>query len=113
MDDVSGSTPKDESHPCFFDNYSVFYNEEVYSLLTKNNISKELILKCLRFSTSFWHSLCVFTPADFIKETKFLNLEKIKEICLTTELIMVGAYDAEGYLFWEKNLSTHKNFFEE
>lgn len=94
--------------PCFLDNYSVFHNDEVYSLLNKNNISQEVILQCLRFSTSFWHSLCVFTTADLNDVSKELSKKNIREICLMTEIVMVGAYDGEGYVFWEKN---DKNFF--
>ena len=68
----------------------------------------------MRWSTSFWHSLCVFTTADFTGVTQTLSLEKIKEICLKTELVMVAAYDGEGYVFWEKNLTnTSKGFFAE
>jgi len=113
MDDVSGS-PKDKYYTLFSDNFSLFYENEVYFLLKRENISIELISKCLRFSTSFWHSLCVFTTADFTSVTKYLNLEKIDEICSTTELVMVGAYDGEGYVFWEKNLDgADKGFFVE
>ena len=85
---------------------------EIYFLLGKNKISEKIILECLRASNSFWHSLCVFTTADFTDVIKDLTLEKIKEICLSTELVMVGAYDGEGYVFWEKNLTNeNKGFF--
>jgi hypothetical protein len=114
MDDVSGSTPKDKTHPCFSDDYSLFHDDEVYSLLKKDNITIDLILTCLRFSNSFWHSLCVFTTADFTNVFKNLSLKKIKEICLTIELVMIGAYDGEGYVFWEKKLTNgSKGFFAE
>jgi hypothetical protein len=113
MDKVTGSLPKDKSHPYFADNYTAFYDEEVYFFLTKANISHELILRCLKFSLSFWHSLCVFTTADLSTISKTLSLEKIKEICLATELFMVGAYDGEGYVFWEKKEAPLlKSFFE-
>lgn len=112
MDDVLAS-PKDEYYTLYSDNFSLFYDEEVYYLINKENISLELLRKCLRFTTSFWHSLCVFTRGDFNGLTT-LGLEKIKEICLKTDLVMIGAYDGEGYVFWEKNLtSTEKGFFEE
>jgi hypothetical protein len=104
IDDVSAS-PKDKYYTLYSDNFSFFYGDEVYYLLKKNNVSVELLLKCLRASTSFWHSLCVFTTADFNGVTETLSLEKIKEVCLKTQLVMVGAYDGEGYLFWEKNIT--------
>jgi hypothetical protein len=115
LDDVEGGfTPEDKSAPCFSDNFSVFYGDEIYSLITKDNASYDLISLCLKYSFSFWHSLCVLTTADLtgITLTKTLSLEKIMEICLATQLVMVGAYDGEGYVFWEKNLTAeNKGFF--
>ena len=112
MDNVLGA-PEDKNHPCYSDNYTLFYDDEIYSLLN-NNISYDLISLYLRYSHTIWHSLCVLTKADFSNFTKTINLEKIKEICLKTELVIVGAYDGEGYVFWEKNLTNgSKGFFEE
>ena len=51
-------------------------------------------------SNAFWHSLCL-TEADFMNVTDTLKIEKIKEVCLKTKLVMIGAYDGEGYVFWE------------
>ncbi len=102
FDDVSGNTPIDKNHPCFSDNYSVFYEDEVYYIIKENNISFNLICDCFRASTSFWHSLAIITKANINTFNKFLTKEIINEVCLKTELIMVGAYDGEGYVFWEK-----------
>ena len=112
IDKVTGT-----ANSVYYDTYSdcnpLFYEKEVYFLLDKKNISTEVISKCLRASTSFWHSLCVFTTADFAGVIKFLSKEKIEEICLKTELIMIGAYDGEGYVFWEKNrVNVGRGFFE-
>jgi len=103
MDDVNGDKPKDEAHPCFFDNYTAFFQDEIYSLVTEKNRSVELISKCLKHSLSFWHSLGVLTTADLPMVDKELSLENIKDICLKTEVAFVGAYDGEGYVFWERN----------
>lgn len=108
LDNVSGSS--NENYYIYFSDINpLFYQEEVYFFITRNNISIELILKCLRRSFSFWHSLCVFTKANLNGLYKTITLEKIKEICLKTELVMIGAYDGEGYVFWEKSNS---NFFQ-
>ena len=88
----------------FFRSYRLKYKEEVYLLI--NNVefvSKETILECLQYSNAIWHSLCILTSCSFKGLTgRELSLEKIKEICLKTETIIIGAYDGEGYLFWEK-----------
>lgn len=110
MDEVNGPTPKDKSHPFYLDNYSKFYKEEIYFIVNKYNMAEEIVLKCLRLSNAIWHSLSVMTTADFNEKSKFLTLEKINEVCLLCELISIGAYNGEGYVFWEKNQS---NFFDE
>jgi hypothetical protein len=113
MDDVNGDKPKDESHPCFSDNYTVFYNNEVYSLVNSKNLSTQVISKCLKDSLSFWHSLGVLTTADLTNVDKEFSYENMKEICLKTEVVFVGAYDGEGYVFWEKNPTEgSKGYFE-
>jgi hypothetical protein len=104
FDKVSG-TPSNAYYIYYSDAHPLFNEKEVYFLIEQKNISIDVLLKCLRASTSFWHSLCVFTTADFNGVTETLSLEKIKEICLKTQLVMVGAYDGEGYLFWEKNIT--------
>ena len=103
----------DKYHMNLFDSHGLFYNDEVYYVLEKSNVSTDLILNCLKASTSFWHSLGVFTTADLTGRTSNeLDLRKIEEICLNTELMMVGAYDGEGYIFWEKDLTNNgKGFF--
>jgi hypothetical protein len=53
-----------------------FYENELYYLVKKSNISDELIKRCLMASSSsFWHSLCVLTEADFKTQ---MSLEMIK-----------------------------------
>lgn len=101
MDDFEGY-PKNRYPIHYRDNYSLFYGDEVYFRLAKDNLSKELVEKCLRASNKIWHSLCVFTTANLIGVSKTLNLDTIKEICLKAELVMVCAYDGESYVFWEK-----------
>lgn len=112
IDKVTGSAD-DVYYSTYADCNPVFYETEVYFLLNKNNISRKTISKCLTASTSFWHSLCLITGAKLANVTKKLDLEKIKEICTHAELIMVGAYDGEGYVFWENNPGhMRKGFFE-
>jgi len=106
FDDVTRS-PIDKYSTDSLYAHLLFYEDEVYYLLEKNEISSELIMQCLRASNAFWHSLCVLTKTNFKDLVdKKLSLEKIKDICLNAQLIIIGAYDGEGYVFWEK---THNN----
>jgi len=113
IDKVTG-TANEVYYTTFSDCNPLFYEKQVYFLINQQNLSSEVISKCLRASTSFWHSLSVFTTANLKTVSKTISLEKINEICLKTELVIVGAYDGEGYVFWEKNLSNaNKGFFDE
>jgi len=98
IDDVNSSL-KDENIDSL-DVHGLFYREEIYYMLNTPNISKELLLDYLNTSNAFWHSLCVLTKTHF--SSKELDIEKIHTICSNIQLIMVGAYDGEGYIFWEK-----------
>jgi len=101
FDDVIRS-PMDKYHMELFHSHGLFYKNEVYYLLEKSKISKDLIRECLRASNAFWHSLCILTKVDIKSfSSKELSLEKIKDICLQTDLIMLVAYDGEGYILWE------------
>lgn len=104
FDDVNCNAKKEMSLDDFFQHYRLKYKDEVYLLLNHAFISKTTILQCLRHSNAIWHSLCVLTSCSFKDvSNRELSLEKIKEICLKTEMVIIGAYDGEGYLFWKKN----------
>ncbi|MBS0649771.1 MAG: hypothetical protein JSR93_01290 [Verrucomicrobia bacterium] len=89
-----------------FDDYQQYrwiYNDEVYLIIDKNNASEEKILLGMQKSESFWHSLCVLSNINITDGSeKTLSFEQIKSICQQAYLIMIGAYDGEGYVFWEK-----------
>lgn len=84
-----------------FSSNGVFFEEEVYYLVN-NNTTKNLLIQCLRRSNVIWHSLCILSHTQFEEHKKTMNREDVKEICLNAKLIMIGAYDAEGYVIWEK-----------
>lgn len=102
FDDVLSSAT-DKYHMDLFHAYGLHCDEEVYYLLNQKKISFDLIIECLQQSKAFWHSLCVLTEAKFndIIEQK-LETDKIREICVNAKMVIVGAYDGEGYVFWEK-----------
>lgn len=86
-----------------FQNFGYSYNQEVFFIQTNNNISETTTIECLQASNSFWHSLCILTAVDFNNFLdRKLTLTQIEQICRNAKLILVGAYDGEGYVFWEK-----------
>jgi hypothetical protein len=102
FDDVSVNT-SDNFKDDFSTNYSLFYRNEVYYVIKKGMLSEDIFYKCMNASNGIWHSLCLVTEADFDeKPEKKIDENKISEICLNTQLAMIGAYDGECYIFWEK-----------
>jgi hypothetical protein len=86
-----------------------FYFKEVYYIFNKFNFSKKVLLDVIHSTNAFWHFLCILTEVNFNDVIeKELTLDDIKEICINTKIIIVGAYDGEGYLFWERNLPRGK-----
>ena len=76
FDDVNCS-PENSKGCQIFDNYGLSYMEESYYLLKKNEITIKLIKECMNISNAFWHSLCLFTKADFTNRINFLDSNKM------------------------------------
>jgi hypothetical protein len=104
FDDVIHSSDSKHLKSIRFDGALYNYNKQVFYLLNSNNITHDLALTCVKKADSLWHFLCILTEANFNDvNDRQLSLEKLDEICLKAQIIAVGAYDGEGYIFWEKN----------
>jgi|JI9StandDraft_1071089.scaffolds.fasta_scaffold175642_2 hypothetical protein len=102
FDDVASSFKNGLSYP-LFDNFGCHYEEEVYYALENKLATNDALSKCVRASNSIWHSLCVLTHVGFLDIThKKLTNAKLSEICKKAQILILGAYDGEGYIFWEK-----------
>lgn len=79
------------------------YDDEVYYVIKSEIANSLLIDMCLYASQATWHSLCVVTESDIECQTeKTLTIEVINDICNKICLVIAGAYDGEGYVFWKK-----------
>jgi hypothetical protein len=95
-------SPKD-FHLEEFNECGLLYDNEIYYFINQNNLDSDLVLKCLNASSAIWHSLCVLTKVDFNREkSSTLTLDMIAAACLNTKVAIIGTYDDEGYIFWEK-----------
>lgn len=76
------------------------YNQEVYYFLNQNNSLSE-IDEVIGQSSCLWHFMAIITN---INNTTAILLkdEDLDEICDHAQLVIVGAYDGEAYIFWEK-----------
>lgn len=78
--------------------------QEVYYLLSKDNITPELVFDCFYLSNGTWHSLMViFDYPLIIPPDKKIREIDLKNICIHPKDIFIMAYDGEGYVFWERN----------
>lgn len=101
FDDILRS-PEDKNYNGLFDKFGVTCEEEVYYFLSKNIISKDLIVECLRASNAFWHSLGVLTDVNLDNKIfRRISIKELQEIGSKAKMLIIGAYDGEGYVFWE------------
>ncbi len=77
------------------------YQQEVYYILDREN-SIDQIYQTIRKSSQVWHFLSILTLLENTKRSS-LETDKLDDICENAKFIVVGAYDGEGYVFWEKS----------
>ena len=94
---------KDKENIDLYRSNGFHYINEIYYAV-QGAADKNLIDKCLQYSNAIWHSLCVITEFSLEScENRILGSHEIKMISENSVLIMLSAYDAEGYVFWERN----------
>jgi hypothetical protein len=87
----------------WFNFYGAHYLEEIYYFLSSEQVTPELIEGCFHRSNTFWHSLCILSEQPIPdRGNKTLHLSDVQEFCKSTQLVLVGAYDGEGFIVWEK-----------
>jgi len=103
FDDVI-SYPDDLILNYFYEKKSIYLHEnKVIYVIRKNNIDRDFLLKCIWNSFSSWHSAGVLTEADcFETDNNILSLEDIRSICIKATMVLVSAYDGEGYVYGKK-----------
>lgn len=84
-------------------NCKYVYGNEVYYILSEESASVKNIAIGLDYSDAFWHSLGIITNAKLSLDSCELTEEIFVKICLNVQMFFVGAYDGEGYVFWERN----------
>lgn len=103
FDDVT-ATFNSNYQETLFDYCGLVCDKEIYYGLTQKTATIELIDQCFLASNAIWHSLCVLTGIDFKDNNeKTLSLQKMEEISLNTQMMILGAYDGEGFIFWERS----------
>lgn len=85
-------------------NCTAYSGKDVYYLLNKDNASFPLIVECLNRNRGYWHALSILSEFPF-KDYVGKQLEKhiFAQICCNAQMIIIGAYDGEGYVIWERS----------
>lgn len=82
----------------------VHYDKQIYYIISGEDATKSLLEECLRASNVIWHSLCVLSKTSFAKRKEpSITEEEMIEFAKSAEHVLVGAYDAEGYIFWKRS----------
>ena|ERR1700733_4695992 len=79
------------------------YKENVLYAVNQSNISPHLLKECIQNADAIWHFLAVLTSEHLEDVVDFqLTTDKLTHICENASLLIVGAYDGETYVFWER-----------
>ncbi len=94
---------KEEGNWELYNKIGVHYNKEMYYMIQSNEINKDIIMDCLKASDIIWHSLCIVSKYPY-KKNKYQSIsrEELEDIARNAEMILLLAYDAEGYIIWKK-----------
>jgi hypothetical protein len=105
FDDFNADFPVPESDD-FYKKHGFHYENQVYYFV-RSGVEDEVIIRCLRYSGTNWHSLCVVSDVSEIELVgKSISEKAIDEICANAVFVMIEAYDAESYISWEKSPSS-------
>lgn len=78
------------------------FGEEVFYLITQKNLTKNLIKKSVKECSGWDFVAAVFTMNNFDLKNQEIKENDFSLICFNTSMVIISAYDAEGYLIWEK-----------
>ena len=111
---LTGIVNSNSSLSCIFDDFNsdlnsvnnndlyqscgLHYRGEIYYQIHFGS-NQEMVLKCLNYSSTIWHSLCIVFKGvlNFNKE---ITDSQVEIICRNAIFIMIEAYDSESYICW-------------
>lgn len=80
---------------------TLYYHEEPYLFLEKDHFSIERATKIIHFADAQWYYMNIISDEE-PGSTQDITDEKLQTIALGTTYIILGAYDMEGFIVWEK-----------
>lgn len=86
-----------------------FLGEEIYHILLHKDIDKFIIKETLSEASNAWLNIVIFSTIYFkydLLNNNYVDAEKkilIKEIANNAHMVIVDAYDLDGYVYCERN----------
>jgi hypothetical protein len=103
--DLDDADYKEEKTGGLFSKLGVHFDNEVYYLLSNEDVTKHNIRDCLYESDIIWHSLCIVSKYPYKRnKDQSITKEELEQIAKNAMIILVLAYDGEGYIIWKRNL---------
>lgn len=93
-------------HIEFFHQFGFSCFNQMYYFLTNVNASPSMIYEAMREVDAIWHQLFIVTEveSEFINQFKpgqEITADVLQKFVSNIRLLVLGAYDGEGYFFWE------------
>jgi hypothetical protein len=84
----------------------LIFNNEVYHCLTQDDVAHTNRILSTINRTTTWRFIGALTSVPdgktFAFDTRTLTNDDLKAVATKTKIIVIGAYDGEGYLIWKQ-----------
>ncbi len=86
------------------DDHSLLLNGEIFYFLIAED-KKEKIERAIEIANNLWHFLGVASslPYNISFPEGYISENTLNRIAINAEIIVIGAYDGEGFLIWHKD----------
>jgi hypothetical protein len=81
----------------------LYFHKEVYLYIKEPEFSQEIVNKIIHYADAQWYYMNVISESDSRLDLNMTS-EQLHNIALKATLIVIGAYDMEGFVIWRKNL---------
>ncbi len=91
-----------DPHIDLYHKIGLHLGEEVFYLITPENLTKTLLKKLFNTCGGWFFIAALFAMNGLDFKNKEIKESDFLKICSNTSMIIISAYDGEGYLIWEK-----------
>jgi len=83
----------------------LFFREEVYYFVTTQTSSADNIAAAIQKANSYLFTAITTTLPDYytpLERNQQTNLEQLQGLANNSQYVIIGAYDGDGYIVWER-----------